>query len=79
MPMWSYSDMRRRCLRNDCVSEKTFELPINNLHEQFLFHCFFLELENKRRSDITTAFLPVSEDLTVKSYFFSCRRKQTVE
>lgn len=34
------TDMRRRCLRNDCVSEKPFELPINNLHEQFLFHCF---------------------------------------
>ena len=31
---------------------------------------FFLELENKRRSDITTAFLPVSEDLTVKLFLF---------
>ena len=38
------TDMRRRCLRNDCVSEKTFELPINNLHEQFLFHCFLLSM-----------------------------------
>ena len=60
--------------------KKTFELPISNCCvSNFFSIVFFLELENRRRLGITTAFLPVSEDLTVKSYFFSCRPKQTVE
>ena len=60
--------------------KKTFELPISNsCMSTFFCLFFFLELESRRSSGIITAFLSVSEDLMAKSYFFSCRPKQTVE